>query len=143
MKVEQESPWSSDTEGGVGCFGNHARGFGRSQIRLAAAATSSTILALSWCRKRHRNCMSFKDVTHGVKRMEILEERMGIRLQGFMATVANEITHDGTHELQVNGEIYSTSEGALDQALELQVFAQHEKGQVVGVSTIYLECVRE
>src|SRR4051794_23800538 len=82
--------------------------------------------------------MSFKDVTHGVERMEMLEERMGIRLQGLMATVANEMAHDGTHELEVNGEIYSTSGGALDQALELQVVAQNEKGQVIGVSMIYL-----
>jgi hypothetical protein len=82
--------------------------------------------------------MSFKEVTQSVERMEMLEERLGIRVQGLMAMVDDRLSSTGEHKLTVNGEIYSTSGGSLDGFVAVRIIAQNEKGQVVGKASVSL-----
>jgi hypothetical protein len=79
--------------------------------------------------------MSFEEVTQSVERMEMLEERLGIRLQGIMATVRYPTAFAGKHELTVAGEIYSPSGSSLEADVSIVVVAQNEKGQVVGTTS--------
>ncbi len=81
--------------------------------------------------------MSFKEITQNVERMELLEERLGVRLQGLMATVDDEVV-GSEHKLKIAGEIYSASGGSLDSDVMVDIVAQNEKGQVVGMLSLFI-----
>ena len=81
--------------------------------------------------------MSFKEITHCVQRLEMLEERAGIEIRGLMASVDDEV-HDGEYYVQVMGEIIAINGGTIDNNVDIDINCYNSKQQVCGASSVYL-----
>jgi len=77
--------------------------------------------------------MSFKDLTHLIERMEPVEDRMGVRLQGLIASAYEDVPEN---TIDVSGEMCSTAGGELERALAIQIVAHNAVGQVVGLGEV-------
>lgn len=81
--------------------------------------------------------MAFKEITNVVERMEILEERAGIQVQGIMATVDIE-SNDGEYYVQLRGEVIATARTPLGWDVDVTINVYNAKAQVCGTAAIYL-----
>jgi len=84
--------------------------------------------------------LSFKEITHCVERMPEIEERLGIRMQGVMATVENEPS-EGLYQVDIQGEIYASKGGEIASNLYIHFVCQNERDQVIGTAqhTLYAD----
>ena len=78
-------------------------------VRLLVQTTTKSV---PFTPRRYESMMAFTEATHIVERMEELERRAGIRIQGIMLTVEDEL-HDGEYRAQVMAEIRSISNNTL------------------------------
>lgn len=81
--------------------------------------------------------MSFKDITHCVQRLEMLEDRAGIELSGLMVSVDDEPL-DGEYRVSIMGEITASSGTTIDNDIEVNINCYNSSRQVCGTTTAYL-----
>ena len=59
-----------------------------------------------------------QDITHLVERLEVIEDKVGIRLEGIYAWISGPDS-DGDYRLEVNGEAQSLVGTSVDEVVNL------------------------
>ena len=85
--------------------------------------------------------MSFKEITHCVQRLEILEDRAGIEIKGLMVSVDDKADNDGEYHVSIMGEITATSGSTINNDINISVVCYNSNRQVCGTSSAYLSSV--
>jgi hypothetical protein len=83
--------------------------------------------------------MGYKEITNTVERMEVLEDRAGIRIQGIMATVETEANDDGEFCVTLMAEMVASGNIPLGHHVTIDFNAYNEKGQVCGTSSAFIQ----
>ena len=82
--------------------------------------------------------MSFREITDIVERNDAAETKFGIRIAGLFASIDSDRTEDNGYAVEINGEIESISGVDLGETVEIQFISQNERGQNIGMSSLYL-----
>jgi hypothetical protein len=82
--------------------------------------------------------MGYKEITNIVERMEVLEDRAGIRIQGIMATVETEANDDGEFCVTLMAEMVASGNIPLGHHVAIDFNAYNAKGQVCGTSFAFI-----
>ncbi|MBV2149215.1 hypothetical protein KRZ98_13135 [Sphingobium sp. AS12] len=81
--------------------------------------------------------MPFKEITHCVQRLEMLEERAGIEISGLMVSVNDEADADGEYKVSIMGEITARGGSTIEHDVEIKINCYNSNRQVCGTSTVY------
>lgn len=77
-----------------------------------------------------------EDITDLIERMEPLEERFGVTIQGMYASIEGPDT-DRDYRIEINGELHTTSGLELEDDLNLVVVAYDPQNRVLKTEEIY------
>lgn len=81
--------------------------------------------------------MTFKEITHCVQRLEMMEDRAGIEIRGLMVSVDDE-TDDGEYQVSIMGEITATNGSTIDNDIVIHFNCYNANRQVCGTSSTHL-----
>ena len=83
--------------------------------------------------------MPFKEITHCVRRFEMLEERAGIDIGGLMVTVDEEPDSEGEYQVSVMAEITAAGGSSIATDVEIDINCYNANRQLCGSTSAYLE----
>ena len=78
-----------------------------------------------------------KDITHLIERLELFEERLGVRLEALSARIQLMDRSAGSYYLNVYGELHPEHGTTLRENIDLVVSAYDPSGRVIGLGHTY------
>jgi len=80
-----------------------------------------------------------KEYIENIERLEIMEEKFGIILEGLNAQMSFYEDDDTMSDVEIYGEIHAANGSTIDNDIEIVATAFDEDGKVIGTGTEYIE----